>query len=458
MVEPTGCPGIDPSPTPGAIPFAAVYADISNRPAQSGRKAACQDTADAVSANGGVGVMIDLTQAPYDLFDNTHLLMQDSDSAAIAGHVMSFIDTSVPSASTSPPAEPALELAQLNRFFVGGALTDGEWAGQSLIHVLEPKTLAHPTPMVLVGGAGLSNALWMSTADGRPGWAQELARAGFAVYVFDPAHSNQSMHYTAPFESAATLPSVRKPNIPEIWPSYGFGVAEGAPHTALRYPIASVDALYRSMTLQIGGGVGPSSQSNLVSLLEGLGAAIVIAHGTAGSLVFDVAASSPELFRAIVGIEPEGCPDADVPWVHAGGVPLLGLYGDYLAEKGQLGGLAACQTTADEISAAGGVAEIRQLALGGIAGNSHLLMHDDNSSELAGDVAAWLMGNVTPGPVTVPSLSPTGAAILIVALLTATAPGSRRGRRRSATTRRGARRRRGIHRRRRSACRRAPRR
>ena len=136
VVEPSGCPGVDPLPTPGSIPFAALYADISNRSAQSGRKAACQSTVDGVNANGGVGVMIDLTLPPYSL-SNNHLMMQEVDSATIAGHV-SFLDANVPSGTPPTPPTQDLRLAQANRFFVGRALTSGERAGQSLVHVLEP--------------------------------------------------------------------------------------------------------------------------------------------------------------------------------------------------------------------------------------------------------------------------------------------------------------------------------
>jgi hypothetical protein len=83
VVEPIGCPdaAADAPPTP----FLAVYGDYIDARNQGNRLAACRATAANVAANGQPGTV--LSYPDRDVFGNTHLLMQDDSSAAIAAGV-----------------------------------------------------------------------------------------------------------------------------------------------------------------------------------------------------------------------------------------------------------------------------------------------------------------------------------------------------------------------------------
>lgn len=93
----------------------------------------------------------------------------------------------------------ALVLEKMGMFFVGGrtvpivdvkdpASETGKttWVEQALVHYLIPKNNSNSeSPIVMVPGMGLTSYIFMTTPDGREGWAQQFARSGYPVYVFD---------------------------------------------------------------------------------------------------------------------------------------------------------------------------------------------------------------------------------------------------------------------------------
>src|SRR5215213_1206712 len=66
----------------------------------------------------------------------------------------------------------------------------GEATAPMYVERLEPTEGSHqPYPLVLVHGAGQTGASWMSTPDGREGWAPYFVRRGFTTHVVDlPGH------------------------------------------------------------------------------------------------------------------------------------------------------------------------------------------------------------------------------------------------------------------------------
>ncbi|MBS0562564.1 MAG: hypothetical protein JSR21_21155, partial [Proteobacteria bacterium] len=96
----------------------------------------------------------------------------------------------------------------------------------------------------------------------------------------------------------------------------------------------------------------------------------------------------------VVAIEGSGFPESPPP-PGVSGMPFLFVMGDYLAETALWRGLAVATTEAAARLAAAGarVADWRLPALG-IHGNSHMLMMDDNSDEIAARVIGWIEAEV----------------------------------------------------------------
>jgi pimeloyl-ACP methyl ester carboxylesterase len=124
-----------------------------------------------------------------------------------------------------------------------------------------------------------------------------------------------------------------------------------------------------------------------------LGGTILISHSQSGLYPFQAAALDPQGIAAIVSIEPGGCPTGDLrPYVD---IPTLVLFGDYVDRSSRWAPrLRECRAYAEAMKARGGKTELVVLPEIGIKGNSHMLMQDRNSLELAGWLAAWLNKHV----------------------------------------------------------------
>jgi hypothetical protein len=90
--------------------------------------------------------------------------------------------------------------------------------------------------------------------------------------------------------------------------------------------------------------------------------------------------------------EPSGAPDpAKVDLAKVKGIPHLIVWGDYIDQVPVWGRLVQTPNKYfDALRAAGGTVEVMDLPAMGIRGNSHMLMMDRNSDEIAKLVQDWL--------------------------------------------------------------------
>lgn len=83
------------------------------------------------------------------------------------------------------PTTPRLTLHTRDYFYVGGlehTSNDGEIVyGQVYVEHLTPTQVTRNTPIVFVHGNGLTGTTWLSTPDGRPGWADYFLARGYEV-------------------------------------------------------------------------------------------------------------------------------------------------------------------------------------------------------------------------------------------------------------------------------------
>jgi len=155
-----------------------------------------------------------------------------------------------------------------------------------------------------VHGGGFQGTEWFDTPDGRPGWAQRLVEAGYAVLVVDrPGHGRSPFHVATFGETGPALSYEGGRHI--------YFPGDDARHTQWRFAAddgAAMDAFIA--------GYGPlpadlcASQrmdaDRLSTLLDRI--------GPAGWLLAD---SRPRLVKAIVAIEPMGPRFANIPNIGA---------------------------------------------------------------------------------------------------------------------------------------------
>ena len=304
--------------------------------------------------------------------------------------------------STTIAAEPHLE--DVGMFYVGGRMQEGatQHTGQALVHYFrsnaEPKT-----PVVLYPGLGLTSYIYISTPDGRQGWAQQFAKAGHAAYVYDPVNTGPSGIPAEPFRADPPA-SIATWNANQIWPRWGFGDSRDHPYENVRFPVEHMDQFYASWASRLGGGMGGGAGRGragsgpdvaaLTELLEKTGPAVLVPHSMGGTTVFQVANQRPELVAGIIVIEPVGCPRSAEQIEAWSDKPFLGVYGDYVDSRGQTGRRDACRETARLVGEAGGTGEMLELTEQGVFGNTHLLMQDDNSEDIAARIIDWIDANV----------------------------------------------------------------
>ena len=345
-----------------------------------------------------------------------------------------------------------LTLRDMGMFYVGGEVRDTagfeQHVGQALVHYLVPETDRPGPPVVMYPGLGLSSYIYLSTPDGREGWAQAFARRGFSAYVYDPVNTGPSGFAVGPFRSAdEPAPGVNTWSIGQIWRRWGFGDAPGEPYADARFPTDHMDQFYASWPPRVGGGGGgmggaggggmaaaangggmaagggaamgaggrgaggggamgaggqaaggglPPVESNnpnvlaLEALLQRTGPAVLMPHSAGGPVIFNTARRNPDLVSAIVVLEPTGCPTAAGDVESIAHIPFLAVYGDYIESRNQTGRLESCRATAALVREMGGRGEMLELTEQGIRGNSHMLMQDDNSADIAARVMDWL--------------------------------------------------------------------
>ncbi len=281
-----------------------------------------------------------------------------------------------------------------------------------------PDHVTQPYPIVLVHGGAVQGTEWMDTPDARPGWAQRLAEAGYAVLVVDrPGHGR------SPYN-----PDVLGPMTPQFAYEEGKEVffSEKTAERHTQWPIRDDDTAMLDAFIAPFGPLPKDiaewqtmDADRLAVLLDRIGPAIIMTHSASGSDGWLVADRRPASVVAIVTIEPMGPPFADVPNIGAlvwgltaapitydpprlnpdevrkadphtlkipalRGVPVAVVSGEASPQAGY------APKMLEFLLKAGAAAEHVHLPDLGIHGNGHGLIYEQNSDQALQPVLQWL--------------------------------------------------------------------
>jgi pimeloyl-ACP methyl ester carboxylesterase len=212
-------------------------------------------------------------------------------------------------------AKHPLGIADQGCFFTGGRYReqDDTMAGQMYVQYQIPAKQRFPYPIVMIHGGGQTGVNFLSTPDGRRGWADYFLAQGYAVYVVDQPGRGRSGYFPRSYG-----PSVHR----------GTGITEkrfSAPENAGLWPQAKLhtqwpgsgvagdvafDQFYAS---QVEGMEDISSIESLLreaggELLDRIGPAVLLTHSQGGPLGWTIADARPKLVRGILAVEPNGAP------------------------------------------------------------------------------------------------------------------------------------------------------
>jgi hypothetical protein len=267
---------------------------------------------------------------------------------------------------------------------------------QMYVHYRVPVAPSQP-PIVMVHGSNGSGSLWETTPDGREGWATWFVRSGHPVFVVDHAGRGRSGFDPSRINARVDVPDIFLATYQREWVNGRMGPVYPTPFPGGRFPVHAFDRFMElhvpnsETTLEHGGETTPAC---LAALLEEIGPAILMVHSQGGLYGIETVRRRHGLMLALVSVE--GGAESLTPAEAAecfDRVPFLSLWGDNSVGADLVNGdtrREGCRRAVDLITAAGGRAELLMLPDRGIAGNSHYLMMDDNSLEVAGIVKHWL--------------------------------------------------------------------
>jgi pimeloyl-ACP methyl ester carboxylesterase len=353
--------------------------------------------------------------------------------------------------------DPPLNLARDGFFSVGGKPTtiNGKTyvVGQMYVEMRIPQKQTHPYPIIMVHGGTRSGTTFTGTPDGRESWAQYFARRGYAVYVVDQPGRGRSGYVAETYgpQRLADGESGQRRYLQQekykLWPQA---------HLHTQWPGNGEPD--DPITLQMVGSYLPEigdftkqqflNRDSLVALLDKIGPSILLVHSQAGAFGWPVADARPDLVKAIVGVEPNGPPVHGVEFVGAPdwfkegpvalsyGITSVPLTYDppvkdasemkFVKEDKPDGpGLLSCWKQAEParqlpnlkmpilvlmseasyhapydhctvkyLQQAGAKPTFIRLADVGIKGNSHVMMQEKNSKEIAAVIYQWLETSV----------------------------------------------------------------
>ena len=262
-------------------------------------------------------------------------------------------------------------------------------------------------PLVLIHGCCLTGKTWETTPDGRMGWDEYFVRRGFPTYVVDQAWRGRSAASPAQIDAvklgragADTLPPVFSAGREPAWAIFRFGPEYPKVFPGMQFPLEAQGEFWKQMVADWSAALPTPNPTvpGLSELAKRLKGAVLVSHSQSGIYPFQTAALDRTGIRAIVAIEPAACPDpAKDDLAPYKDLSILVLFGDYVDQVQRWAPrLKLCRAFVAAANAAGGKAELILLPEIGMHGNSHMLMQDKNSLDIADWLAGWI-DKRTPG-------------------------------------------------------------
>ena len=230
--------------------------------------------------------------------------------------------------------------------------------------------------------------------DGGAGWLNHFLRKGWDIYISDAMERGRS-GWTPTFgPDPVTLP------LGDPWERFRIGPigswnadkAKRATYPGVQFPI---DAYEQFMKQGVPRWVTTDEQivAAYIELVDKVCPCVIMVHSQSGTFGFKVLEARPDKVKALVAVEPVRGGDKNKV-ASVKGTPVVIIYGDNAKEHPRWSKIR--QTGVDyaaALKAGGGSVDVIDLPDVGIKGNSHMVMMDKNSDQVADVIQKWLVGN-----------------------------------------------------------------
>lgn len=269
---------------------------------------------------------------------------------------------------------------------------------QMYVQYMVPDPTRARYPLLMWHGGGVTGACWDTKPDGRPGWMQYFFQAGHAIYVSDAVERGRASWARFPgiWDAEPIFRSKR-----EAWGTFRIGPEETydsnpanrAGFEGGKFPTASFDQLAKQFVPRWNVNYAATLAAYRKELQQ-LGPSVLMVHSQSGVFGFEAALAMPENVKAIVAVEPAGAPPPGPALDKLKDIPILILWGDNV-DKHEIWRQQqpASSAFARDLIARGGKLEWVELPQIGVPGNSHMLMMDANSDEIASLIQDWMNRN-----------------------------------------------------------------
>ena len=289
--------------------------------------------------------------------------------------------------------------------FLGTGINTGNiTVDQMYVQYQIPEGADSHVPVVMVHGCCLSSKSYETTPDGRMGWNEYFLRKHRAVYLpdqvsrarsgFDPTIYNEIKLGKRP---PSDMPEIRTATHEIAWLGFRFGPSMGKAFSDEQFPVEAFEEFGKQVIPDLNGGlpaVNPT-WTNLSGLAIKLKGAILMGHSESGFFPEQAALINPTNIKAVITIETV-CPALNSQQIaNLAKIPMLVVFGDHLGDvpsspiKWQER-FDTCQQFVQQVKAAGGDATMMHLPKYGQFGNSHMLMQDKNSNQVADLILKWI--------------------------------------------------------------------
>lgn len=324
-------------------------------------------------------------------------------------------------ASNRTVADSSVSIKEIGSFHVGGrtAVLDGLPKKEVRFTPTQPPVILDPNgefeveqmyahytlvsdqakrgayPLIMIHGGGLSGVTWETKPDGKPGWQMFFLRNGYDVYVADAVERGRASwaRYPEIFKSEPVFRTKK-----EAWELFRFGSTYSVGSTQrdayadTQFPVERFDQFMKQGVPRWVTNDAPT-QAAYNALVEKACPCVLMPHSQGSTFAYNAALKYPKLVKAVVGIEPSGALDpTKIDLSPLKNIPMLFVWGDKIRETPRWGGIVApLKTMISALKSQGGVADEIDLPTIGVRGNSHMIMMDRNSDEVAKLVNNWMV-------------------------------------------------------------------
>jgi len=247
-------------------------------------------------------------------------------------------------------------------------------------------------PLLLWHGGGLTGVTYETKPDGQPGWLNYFLRKGWDVYISDAMERGRSS-WTNTFKGEPVFLPLGDP-----WERFRIGPAgswnaDKAKRTTYAGTQFPIEAYEQFMKQGVPRWVTTDDQiiAAYIELVDKVCPCVVLVHSQSGTFGFKVLEARPDKVKALIAVEPTLGGDKNKV-ASIKNSPVLVIYGDNAKDhprwsKIRAGGVAYF----DVLKGAGGSVDVVDLPDIGIKGNSHMMMMDKNSDQIADVIQKWLI-------------------------------------------------------------------